>query len=89
MFSFQVLAKLPEVFHLDLGDDDILKCIEKVKELDMLNPDVDKFVDALVDLCIGVQVDNYVATMKNTHNCLVSFFAVSTSGIVKRFALVK
>ena len=44
------------MFHLDLGEDDILKCIEKVKELDMINPDVDKFVDALVDLCIGVQV---------------------------------
>ena len=32
----------------------------------MLNPDVDKFVDALVDLCIGVQVGNDVTTMENT-----------------------
>ena len=56
VFIMQVLARLPEVFHLDLGEEDILKCIEKVKALDLMNPDIDKFVDALVDLCIGVQV---------------------------------
>ena len=42
----------------------------------MLNPDVDKFVDALVDLCIGVQVGNDVPTKGRI--TFVSFIIVPT-----------
>ena len=57
----------------------------------MLNPDVDKFVDALVDLCIGVQVGNYVTTMKNTHTIALfpsSLFLLSLSNNLQAFSFM-